>query len=70
MVRQWQKMFYGKRYSQSEPDRKTNYVKVAEGFGVRHAKPEHDDVSRLAAEADVPISRVFEQAIARFEANA
>ena len=45
-------------------------VKVAEGFGVRHAKPEHDDVSRLAAEAGVPISRVFEQAIARFEANA
>ncbi len=35
MVRQWQTTFYGKRYSQSEPDRKTDYVKVAEGFGAK-----------------------------------
>lgn len=35
MVRQWQTTFYGKRYSASEPDRKTDYVKVAEGFGAR-----------------------------------
>ena len=35
MVRQWQTTFYGKRYSSSEPDRKTNYVKVAEGFGCK-----------------------------------
>ena len=33
MVRQWQKTFYGKRYSSSEPERKTNYSAVAEGFG-------------------------------------
>lgn len=33
MVHQWQGTFYGKRYSQSEPGRKTDYVKVAEGFG-------------------------------------
>ncbi len=33
MVRQWQKAFYGKRYSSSEPERVTDYVKVAEGFG-------------------------------------
>lgn len=33
MVRQWQKAFYGKRYSSSEPERKTNYKAVAEGFG-------------------------------------
>lgn len=35
MVRQWQTTFYGKRYSSSEPERKTNYVKVAEGFGAK-----------------------------------
>lgn len=35
MVRQWQTTFYGRRYSASEPERKTNYVKVAEGFGAR-----------------------------------
>ena len=33
MVRQWQTVFYGKRYSSSEPERKTDYVKVIEGFG-------------------------------------
>ena len=35
MVRQWQTAFYGRRYSSSEPERKTNYVKVAEGFGAK-----------------------------------
>ncbi|MBQ3691897.1 MAG: biosynthetic-type acetolactate synthase large subunit [Clostridia bacterium] len=35
MVRQWQTTFYGKRYASSEPDRKTDYVKVAEGFGAK-----------------------------------
>ena len=35
MVRQWQTVFYGKRYSQSEPERQTDYVKVAEGFGAK-----------------------------------
>ena len=34
MVRQWQKTFYGKRYSSSEPERKTDYKAVAEGFGL------------------------------------
>ena len=33
MVRQWQGTFYGRRFSSSEPERVTNYVKVAEGFG-------------------------------------
>lgn len=35
MVRQWQTSFYGKRYSSTDPGRKTNYVKVAEGFGAK-----------------------------------
>ena len=33
MVRQWQTVFYNKRYSSSEPDRKTDYVTLAKGFG-------------------------------------
>ena len=33
MVRQWQGAFYQRRFSSSEPERATNYVKVAEGFG-------------------------------------
>jgi acetolactate synthase-1/2/3 large subunit len=35
MVRQWQTSFYGKRYSQTDPHRKTDYVKLAEGFGLQ-----------------------------------
>ncbi len=35
MVRQWQTVFYGKRYSSTDPHRKTNYVKLAEGFGAK-----------------------------------
>lgn len=35
MVRQWQDAFYGRRFSSSEPERKTDYVKVAEGFGAK-----------------------------------
>ncbi len=38
MVRQWQTTFYGRRYAASEPERKTNYAKVAEGFGARGYK--------------------------------
>ena len=33
MVRQWQGEFYGRRFSSSEPERLTDYVKVAEAFG-------------------------------------
>lgn len=35
MVRQWQGLFYGKRYSQTTLDRKTDYVKLAEAFGAK-----------------------------------
>ncbi len=35
MVRQWQTLLYGKRYSSTDPNRKTNYVKLAEGFGAK-----------------------------------
>lgn len=33
MVRQWQTTFYERRFSSSEPERITNYKKVAEAFG-------------------------------------
>ncbi len=35
MVRQWQTVFYKGHYSSTAPERKTNYVKVAEGFGAK-----------------------------------
>ena len=33
MVYQWQTAFYGRRYSSTTPERKTDFVKVIEGFG-------------------------------------
>lgn len=35
MVRQWQKLFYGNRFSHTDPHRATDFVKVAEAFGVK-----------------------------------
>lgn len=40
MVYQWQSSFYEKRYSATTPDRKTDFVKVAEGFGVKGYRAE------------------------------
>ena len=35
MVRQWQTLFYGKRYSQTTLERRTDYQKLAEAFGAK-----------------------------------
>ncbi|MDD5796192.1 MAG: biosynthetic-type acetolactate synthase large subunit [Oscillospiraceae bacterium] len=34
MVRQWQKLFYGNRFSQTDPKRATDFVKLANAFGI------------------------------------
>ncbi len=34
MVRQWQKLFYGSRFSQTDPHRATDFVKLAQAFGI------------------------------------
>ncbi|MCR4787863.1 MAG: biosynthetic-type acetolactate synthase large subunit [Lachnospiraceae bacterium] len=52
MVRQWQTLFYGKRYSQTVIEDKVDYCKVAEGLGVkafRVTKPE--DVKKALKKA-------------------
>ena len=33
MVRQWQTAFYGRRYSSTDPHRKTDFVALAKAFG-------------------------------------
>jgi len=33
MVRQWQKVFYGRRFSSTDPERRTDFVKLAEAYG-------------------------------------
>ncbi|MDP4109929.1 MAG: thiamine pyrophosphate-dependent enzyme, partial [Bacillota bacterium] len=35
MVRQWQKLFYGERYSGTTLSRKTDLVRLAEAFGAK-----------------------------------
>lgn len=35
MVYQWQTSFYGKRYSNTDPHRKTDFVKLAKAFGAK-----------------------------------
>ncbi len=45
MVRQWQTLFYGKRYSQTTLDRRTDYVRLAEAFGAKGMT--------IAGEADI-----------------
>lgn len=54
MVRQWQNFFYGKRYSNTVlSDRKTDFVKVAEGFGL----------SACRVETEKEFSAAFEKAM-------
>ena len=40
MVRQWQTLFYDKRYSNTTLDRRTDYVKLAEAFGMKAVRAE------------------------------
>ncbi len=52
MVRQWQHSFYGERFSQTSPGRRTNYVKLAEGFGAKGFKADTpEEFRRVFAEA-------------------
>jgi acetolactate synthase-1/2/3 large subunit len=43
MVRQWQTLFYGKRYSQTVLDKKVDYVKLSEAMGVSAFRITHKD---------------------------
>ena len=48
MVRQWQKLFYGRRFSQTDVRKKTDYVKFAESFGAHGMRIEkEEDVDRV-----------------------
>ncbi len=43
MVRQWQKLFYGSRFSQTDPHRATDFVKLANAFGVEGMRITRDE---------------------------
>ena len=52
MVRQWQKIFYGKRFSQTNLNVRTDYVKLAESFGAKGIRLNvEDDVQAKLNEA-------------------
>lgn len=59
MVRQWQTLFYGKRYSNTILKDKVDYVKVSEALGAKAyeitRREEVDDVIRAAMEAKEPV---------------
>ncbi len=50
MVRQWQTLFYGKRYSGTVLNRKTDFVKLAEAFGAEAARAENAEQFHWAFE--------------------
>lgn len=52
MVRQWQTLFFGKRYSQTLLGRKTDFVKLAEAFGAEGRSAEtKEEFEKYFAEA-------------------
>lgn len=59
MVRQWQTLFYGQRYSNTILNDKVDYVKLAEAMGavgIRVSKNEElEPAIRTAMEAAVPV---------------
>ncbi|WP_349944598.1 biosynthetic-type acetolactate synthase large subunit [Lacrimispora sp. BS-2] len=59
MVRQWQTLFYGKRYSHTVLNDQVDFVKVAEGLGAKAyrvtSQEEFEPVLREAIELNVPV---------------
>ena len=59
MVRQWQKLFYGSRFSHTDPHRATDFVALANSFGIdglRITKPEEiKSVLKQAVELNKPV---------------
>ena len=59
MVRQWQKLFYDGRYSETTLNRKTDFVKLAEAHGAKAyrvtKRNELDEVLKIALESKTPV---------------
>lgn len=60
MVRQWQTMFYGKRYSQTTLDRGPDFVKLAEAYGavglrVKTPQEVQPAIEKALSSTDVPV---------------
>ncbi|HPF19520.1 MAG TPA: biosynthetic-type acetolactate synthase large subunit [Bacillota bacterium] len=59
MVYQWQSQFYGQRYSATVPERKTDFVRMAEAFGAKgysaDTLPEFEECYRKALSEKGPV---------------
>lgn len=59
MVRQWQKLFYGRRFSQTDPHRATDFVAAAKAFGIEgFSVSEEKDIMptlKKAVELNAPV---------------
>ena len=59
MVRQWQKVFYGRRFSATDPERRTDFVKLANAYGCEgmymNTAAEVESVLKAALSVDGPV---------------
>ncbi len=59
MVRQWQDLFYGQRYSQTVLNDRVDFAKVAEGLGAKgytvSTCEEFDNAVKEAIELNIPV---------------
>ncbi|HQA05921.1 MAG TPA: thiamine pyrophosphate-dependent enzyme, partial [Clostridiales bacterium] len=59
MVRQWQTLFFGKRYSNTTLNRKTDFVRLAKAFGAAGVRitdeSELDSAMKKAFQTDGPV---------------
>ena len=59
MVRQWQNVFYSKRFSSTTLERETDFVKISEGFGVKGIRVDYNsqvmDALKEAIDWDGPV---------------
>ena len=51
MVRQWQTLFFGRRYAATTLERKTDFIRVAEGFGAQGMHADSPEALYRAVEA-------------------
>ena len=56
MVRQWQNLFYGQRFSQTTLDRAPDFVKLAESYGIRGFRAENEEEFKNAFESALSLN--------------
>ena len=57
MVRQWQKLFYGSRFSQTDPHRPTDFVALANAFGVEGMRITKDEEIEPVLKAAIALNK-------------